>query len=163
MIKLNKYLSILFFLLSQILITGQSAKASIKVDSLSYYIANQKVLCEVQKVKNIQKRKMILWLSKDEPIDYKRYFYSGDDFPLIELLNENSISNYSISVFSNFIKIIEPNKEFVIYNMNPQNKIILNIYYENELPPSILDSIFGALKVYPDRFFRSDAVIMPKE
>ncbi|WP_426473365.1 hypothetical protein [Chryseobacterium balustinum] len=147
---------LIFILFTPYFFHSQNSKDICK--TINYSIEGNKIEIKSMKIRNNEKLPLVIWLSKDNKEDYVNYFKKKGDFNILDLLNDDNFSDFTIDVYSTFLKILKPKEEFtIIYN---DVKPYINQIYLNQLPSYIKESIIRTNKYDEYKFYQPNYIII---
>lgn len=130
----------------------------INQDKSVYQLNNKIIELKTVSLYNEYDEDLIVWLSKSKKEDYKSYFSKKGDFSLLEWLNDDNFSDYTIDVYSTFLKIVKPKNSFII--LYDKDAPVVNYIRKNELPQYILKTISRIEKDSDFKLYKSNYIFI---
>lgn len=127
-------------------------------DTSIYQLNNEIIELKTTSLYNKYDENLIVWLSKNKKEDYKSYFSKKGDFSLLEWLNDDNFSDYTIDVYSTFLKVVKPKESFII--LYKGNAPVINYICENELPQYIRKTILRVEKDTNFKLYKSNYIFI---
>jgi hypothetical protein len=169
-------LFIFLFLFSTICNSQTNDSILIKKDLLHYRAGNAGVVYNlIYTIINNQHSPLYLWIEQDtHSSDFEKvkdyFFIPKGDMNFYSMAVEANVAYYSCSVFSSFLKKINPNESFSIYVISEKNfldcekKHVFNFLDEHcvIMEETILEKYLQSLSVFnPLIFYKNDFIILP--